>query len=137
MNKAIFRRQNGMALTAVMITLILLSLIAGYTMTLSYNNQKAYRTVTGTRIKAYYAAQAGAVDAQWRIRTGYMTCTAPACTNWTVGAFPGVVSFSNPLFFVGYKLDIDGDGVSDVSVIINPVDGNGLRPIISEGIDHY
>jgi Tfp pilus assembly protein PilX len=125
---------NGMALTIVMITLILLSLVAAYALNLSYNQHKLFQSSTGKRVKIYYAAQAGAVDAEWRIRTNAVAATCSgACNSWSSsgGDFTAAGSTAS------YALDIDGDGVNDVVVAIGAVNANGLRPIDSTGIDHY
>ncbi len=114
-----YLNEKGMALTIVMVTLILLSLIAGYALNLSYNQHKLFGDSSGKRIKIYYMAQAGAVDAEWRIRTNF-------------GA-----NFTNPLTTMTYSGDVDGDGVNDFTVVIGAVNANGLRPIDSTGIDHY
>jgi hypothetical protein len=95
-----------MALTVVIIVLMMLVLLGGYILTLAYNHYRLQQSVGGQRMAAYYRARAGVVDAQWRIRRdpgGLFAAGGPAY---------------NPS---AYSLDIDDDGVNDVTVDISEV----------------
>ena len=63
MKRLILSNNRGMAITVVMITLILLSLLAGYSLNLSFNQTRLFQNSAGKRVKVYYAAQAGVVNA--------------------------------------------------------------------------
>ena len=110
------RDEKGMALTIVIVITLIIVLLAGYILNLSYNKTRLVNTVGVKRTRTYYRAQAGVVDAFWRIRVN-----KPA---------EGAGSFKDPAFAPPpYFIDIDTNTVtadrtaaSDVEVIISPMD---------------
>ena len=117
-----------MALTIVIIFTLIIALLAGYILKLSYNKTQLVNTVGIKRTRTYYRAQSGVVDAFWRMRVD-----KPAL---------GIGSFKDPAFAPPpYFIDIDTNTVtvdrtaaSDVEVIISPVDdATKLRRVESIG----
>lgn len=117
------KNQNGVALTIVVIVLIIMGILSAYAMNLGYNQRRMQEQASGRRIKIYYRAQAGAVNAMWRIRSDVAGDLTPA------GTFTNAAYNPNT-----YLMDIDGDGVNDTSVDIGPLVG-GQRAILSTGLD--
>ena len=110
-------------MTIVIIIIIIMAMLALYVTTLGYNQKKLADSAGGRRAKIYYKAQAGVIDANWRIRTNY-TAGLP------VGNFR-----TDPNYSPTYSVDIDGDGTNDCQVTIGAVDASGKRPINSQGLD--
>jgi len=113
------KSDKGAILTVVIMVIVLLTLLAGYTLNFAYNQKRLTDRSSGAHLKAYYRAQAGVVDAQWRLRTdpgGLFAANGPA--------------YNPP----AYSLDIDGDGVNDVTVDIGATTAQG-RLIESIGRD--
>jgi Tfp pilus assembly protein PilX len=122
-------RQNlkGFALTMVIIILVLLALLATYITSISYNQRRFLDRNSSKRMKIFYCAKAGVVDANWRIRT-----------NYTAGLLPAAGSFANDVYDPApYNLDVDGDGTVDTTVDIGPVTNAATkeRAINSTGLD--
>ena len=121
------QNDKGVALALVVVVMIMLGLIATYATQLGYNQRRLTESMGGKRAKIYYRAQAGVVNAQWRIRTDYTAGLAPA-GNFTTDAYdPGA-----------YQLDVDGNGTNDCTVDIGPVTNAATkqRAILSTGIDN-
>ena len=114
---------KGVVLTVVIVIIIVLASLTLYVTTLTYNQKKLADSAGGRRSKVYYRAQAGVIDANWRIRTNY-TAGIP------VGNFR-----TNPNYSPTYSIDVDGDGTNDCQVTIGAVDASGKRPITSQGLD--
>ena len=108
---------RGMALVVVMVVIIMLTIIAGFVANLGYNQRRLLDVASGHRIRVYYRAQAGVVDALWRIRVNYLT-------NFTV---PGNTA--------AYSLDVDSDGINDTTVTIGAANAAGVRAINATGLD--
>ena len=115
---------KGMAMVIVIVVIMMLAMIGSYITSLRFNQRIIVDGASGHRAQAYYSAQAGAVDANFRIRTDFTTGLVPA------GSFATAAYDPNP-----YTIDIDGDGASDVTVNIGPVNGAGLRQIDCTGTD--
>ena len=124
------RNERGLALAAAIAIIMILVLLAGYVTQLSYNQKKLSASGSGQRVRNYYRAQAGVVDAGWRIRA-----------NYTVGLPNGGTApfnFTNDGYNPGpYNLDVDGDGAVDCTVDIGAVTNAATkqRPILSTGLD--
>ena len=118
--------QKGAALIVAIIFSTILVLVAGYVLTLGYNQTRQIETVGVRRTAVFYKAQAGVVDSAWRLRTQVLP--------------PGAADFTNP---PAYYIDIDTNTFSasdsasaDVRVDIGPMNAvTGLRPIESTGLD--
>ena len=124
MRRPDIKNQAGVALTIVVIVIVLLTLVTAFVANLGYNQKRMVDASSGRRIKIYYRAMGGAVDASWRIRTDY-----------TVGLAP-VGTFTNPAYNPGpYALDVDANGTMDTDVDIGPADAAGVRPVSSVGRD--
>lgn len=128
MKQLFLKDQKGVALTIVIIFTMIIALLAGYILSLSYNKTQLVNSVGVKRTRTYYRAQAGVVDAFWRIRVDKPPL--------------GVGSFKDPVFAPPpYFIDIDANAVtadrtaaSDVEVVISPVDpATKLRRIESIG----
>ena len=116
--KPIFRDSKGVALVVVIIIFTMLALMASFAMNLGYNQRRLSHVGTGTKVVNYYRAQAGVVDAYWRIRTNQGGIYTPP-------------AFDPPAYF----LDVDNNAVNDTTVDIGPVNAQGRRPILSTGLD--
>lgn len=124
MKKIILRNDSkGVALVLVIIAVMMLTGIGGFAANLAYNQRLFQNSSGGNRIRNYYRAQAGIVDACWRIRTN-------------TGA-----NFTIPATTLAYSLDVDNNGTNDTNVTIgalatgNPFPLTVGRPITSVGID--
>ena len=118
------QHRDGMAMTVAIIVIIILVSIVGYATTLGFNQKKLLDLSTGKRMIVYYRAQAGAVEAAWRIRENYTTGLLPAGT------------FADPNYNpAAYSIDVDLNGVNDATIDIGPVNATGRRPIVSTGLD--
>ena len=110
--KRLLNDTRGVALVIVIIVVVMLTLIGSFVASLGYNQRKLLETMSGQRAKIYYRAQAGLVDANWRIRTNYLT-------DFTVAGNTAA-----------YSIDVDRDGANDTDVTIGAAVG-GVRPISS------
>ena len=101
-------RQNerGIAMILAIITMLLILTVAGAILTLAYNQRRLGAGVGEAKLRAYYRAKAGLVDAQWRIRTD------PG------GLFAAGGTLYDPM---PYTLDTDGDGTDDVMADLGPI----------------
>lgn len=108
---------KGVAMVVVIVVIIMLTLIGSFMANYSYNQQRIVTVSSGRNIVLQYRAQAGIVDANWRIRTNYGT-------NFTVAGNTA-----------SYSLDVDGDGVNDTNVVIGAADAAGVRQIDATGLD--
>lgn len=127
-------RPTGAALTAAIVVITILSALAAFALSFAFNQQRLMNSLSRGYTKAHFAAQAGVVNAHWRIRKNYTTDI-------------GGGSFANPLFNPPvYYIDIDANTIStiqntnhDVSVDIGPVNTTGpfqgLRDISAVGND--
>lgn len=135
MRMGIFGNEKGVALLVVITFATVISLIAAYALRLSYNQARQVNAVSIRRTMINYRAQAGFVDAAWRIRT-----------NTAAPGTPG--SFMTPTYDPApYCIDIDTDAASalvggncvaaaDVRVDIGSRNAtSGLRTIDSTGLD--
>ena len=114
------QHRNGMAMTIVIIIVIILVSLVGFVTSLGFNQRKFLGASSGKKLVLYYRAQAGAVEAAWRIRENYTTGLSPAG------------SFGDPAYNPAvYLIDVDGDGTMDTNVDIDVVGANGSRKIIS------
>lgn len=94
-------KNPGFALTAVIIAIFMMMVLASAVLLYAYNIRRLQDSLAGLRTLAYYNANAGIVDAQWRIRTNYQ------------GNFdPGDPDPPS------YTLDVNGDSLPDVTVDI-------------------
>ena len=131
-------QESGVALTIVIIILIMLALLGVFVTNLGYNQKRLTDVSSGQRIRLYYNAQAGIINANWRIRTDQTTATA------TMTAMnPAVPNFSgNPAYTGNYTLN---DGTIHALVTIGavgaagpggvPAARPGVRPVTSVGRD--
>ena len=128
--------QRGVALTISIIILIMLALVGIFVTNLGYNQKRMTDVSSGQRIRLYYNAQAGIVNATWRIRTD-QTTAATVGTAVMSAMVPAVANFSaNPAYTGTYTLD---DGTIHVTVTIGAVGADPahptVRPITSVGRD--
>lgn len=134
MKMEIFGNEKGVALLVVITFATVISLIAAYVLRLSYNQARQVDAVSIRRTMNNYRAQAGVVDAMWRIRTN----TIPP---GSAGSF--LTPTFDPLpYFINVNDDTASAGelaASNVRVDIGPVItiGNaiGTRRIVSAGLD--
>lgn len=111
--------EAGVALTAVIISIVLVSLVAASALSLGYHQRVLTKKAVSSRTKAYYFAQAGLVDAREIIRKD-------AGGNFATPSY-------NP---APYTLDVDGDGDADVTIDIGAVNGTtGYRTVEATGHD--
>lgn len=116
---------RGVALTVVAIVILMVGLLAGYVTQLGFNQRKLSDAASGKRAKIYYRAQAGAVEAMWRIRANYTTGLD------TVGSFTTDAYNPGP-----YSIDIDGDSVMDATIDIGAANvTTKQRAILATGLD--
>ena len=120
---------KGVALVIVIMVIIMLTLLGGFAANLAYNQRRLLDIASGRHIRNYYAAQAGVVDASWRIRTNYTGATS--CTPGGLGG-----DFTNVNYSPTYLCDLNNDGVMIASITIGPANlSTGVRQIKSEGLD--
>ena len=124
-----YPNDKGAAMTIVIILVIIMAFLATLVTIMSYNQKKLSQSVSGRRAKIYYRAQAGVVEANWRIRE-----------NYTVGLVNGGggASFIDDAYDPqAYSIDTDGDSVNDCTIDIGPKTGGpaGRRAISSVGLD--
>ena len=131
----ISKKEGGFVLTAAIMFIVMLALLAGFVLNAGYNKRILANNVGITRTRAYYRAQAGVVDAAARIRLDY-----------TTGLTSG--SFTNPAYNPApYYLDLDANPPTlsaapftgyDVTVDISAVDrdnnGNPVSPLTGRRI---
>ncbi len=129
--------QKGVALLVAIMFATLLALVAGYALKFSYNQTRQVDAVGIKRTGVYFRAQAGVVDAMWRIRTDTIPPGSVSGSHFTTQAFDPPA----------YYIDIDSDTAtaaqdtsststaSEVKVDIGPVNASGLRSIDSTGLD--
>ena len=112
-------------MVVVIVIITMLTLIGAFMTKMTYNQRTLVSVTSGKRVQVYYRAQAGVVDAHWRIRTNY------------TGAPMGGGDFTNPAFDPPpYSVDMaPADGNNDFTVDMGPVNASGLRPISSTGLD--
>ena len=127
------KNQKGSVLTAAVILATLVALMAAAVLSLGYNQTSQIEEVGIQRTSTFYKAQAGVVDANWRIRV-----------NRTLAGWGG--NFTDPNFNPPvYYIDLEAttaanmyknarDANSDVEVDIGPM-VNGLRAVDSKGLD--
>lgn len=130
-----FGNKKGAVLFVVLLFSLVMTSIMVYITNMAYQRTRLVDAVGIKRTKTYFRAQAGLVDAFWRIRTNH--------------AVPGAAgNFSDPNFAAEYYIDIDSGSVtaartatSAVKVTIGPRNqtvGNplyGLRPVSAVGFD--
>ena len=110
------KRPAGFALTATVIAILLMVILAATALLLASNMRQIQDRFLAGRTRAYYYAQAGTVDAQWRIRTNLGDEYGPA---------------DDP---PSYTVDVNGDGRADVTVDIGAEDpSTHLRQISATG----
>ncbi len=110
------KNHNGVALTLAIVMIFVIIILGIIALNLAFNYRKLSDSVSAAHVQAYFRAQAGVVDARWRIRNNIGGDFTVAAT--TLGPYP---------------LDIDGDGVNDVTVTITAANAQGLRTISSQG----
>ncbi len=127
------KNDKGAVLTVVIIIIIILTLLAGYILNLAYNQKRLTDHLSGTHLKAYYRAQAGVVNAQWRIRNNVVG---------DIGG-SGANDFLNPSWNPGpYSIDLSTDAVhsppnaaDEVQIDIGATTAQGFRLIEATGSD--
>ena len=127
--------EEGMAMMVALMTGLIVALICTYALDLAYNQKRQLRTLAASeRTKVYYRAQAGMVDATWRIRNNRTL----AFTGWTSDF--NNANFNPPVYYI----DIDtgtysetNSATADVKVDIGIVNSaTGMRSIDSTGLDN-
>ena len=116
-------------MAVVTVIIVMLGILTGFITQLSYNQKKISDAASGRRAKLYYLAQAGAVEASWRIRVNRTT----ALTNNGTGT-----SFTDDGYNPApYSIDVDGDGTMDTTIDIDAVVTTALknRPVRAAGCD--
>ena len=118
--------RRGVALTVTMVIIVVLVLLASFTVNYGYNKKRLVDINSGRRDTLNFRAEAGVVDANWRIRSNYTVGLSPA------GSFATDAYDPAP-----YGLDVDKNGVTDTCVNIGPVTNvnTGQRSIVSTGIE--
>ncbi len=112
------KKQDGIALTLAIIMILVMIVLGIVALSLAYNYRTLSDSISVSHTRAYFRAQAGIVDARWRIRNN-IGVDFRVATN-TLGP---------------YSLDIDGDGVNDVTITIGAANAQGLRTISSQGLE--
>lgn len=130
-----FGGETGAVLFVVLLFSLVMASVMVYITRMVYQRTRLVDAVGIKRTKTYFRAQAGLVDAFWRIRTNH--------------AVPGATgNFNDPNFSAEYYIDIDSGVVtstrtatSAVKVTIGPKNqtvGNpqyGLRPVSAVGFE--
>lgn len=112
--------ERGVALLMTIILIVGMTLLAAAALNASFQYRNLRESIGVRHTQSRYRAQAGVVDARWRIRNNVQG-------DYRVAAFDPAP----------YELDIDNDGTMDVTVdigpaVIDPAGANNLlRPIRS------
>ena len=116
--------ESGVAITLVLIAVIVISAFASYALMIGFNHRTVMNTHVKNRTQAYYSAQAGMVDANWRIRNNVLTNNAGALIITGVGA--GAQDFTNPLFNPNpYCLHVEGgNNMNNLNVALDDIHVN-------------
>ncbi len=125
--------QKGIALTIAIIFIIATMGIIALLLNMSFDYRSLSDRVSSTKLKAFYAAQAGIVDAYWRIRTN------------TTSDWGGGLSFANsgwdpPVYFLDMganppTFSLTQQPGSDVRIDIGLPDASGVRAMAAKGFD--
>ena len=106
-------------MTIVIIVIVIMAFLATLITTLGYNQRKLSDSAGGRRAKIYYQAQAGVIEARWRIRENIGG-------NFTTDAYDPAP----------YSIDVDGDGTNDCDIDIGPANPvTKQRAIVATGKD--
>ncbi len=121
--RTLSNERGAILFIAIIFSLVVTSVMV-FTMNMAYQRTRLVNTVGIERTEFYYHAQAGLVDAFWRLRTSTLPPGAPADL------------FANPARSATYFMDIDGNGisaavvagVSDIRVDISAVGAAAVPP---------
>jgi hypothetical protein len=124
------RGNGGFAMVFVMVVITILAMFAVWVTIQGYNQRKLLDVTSGQRAKLYYRAQAGVVEAAWRIRDNYTSGIGGVIPP---GGFPANDTWNPP----PYSIDVDGVGGNDTSIDIDAVVSGTLknRPVRSAGCE--
>jgi len=130
------RHEKGAMLFVALLFCLMISSLMVYLLNLAYQRTRLVDTVGIKRTRNYYRAQAGMVDAFWRIRVDRRLA------GWASG-------FSDPTFTATYYLDTEGDAVSTTKTATSTVQVTvgaqnrtpgsalyGLRPVSVTAFDN-
>lgn len=132
---------KGIALLVVIMIIVTLAMAAAYSMSVGYNQQNVVNAAGGKRVVVENAAQAGMVDAMWRIRTGYRGTTTYTTAPLPPPGFPVpplamTFDFSTvPAYNPTYFMDLNVDGTVDVVVTIGPAVLNATTGVMQRAIN--
>lgn len=138
MRMGTFGNEKGVALLVVITFATVIALIAAYVLRFSYNQARQVDAVSIRHTMINYRAQAGVIDAFWRIRTNPIPPIpgAPAGSSFTTA------TYDPPPYFIDIDTDTvtaGQDAASDVRIDIGSMnatgDAIGLRPVVSTGLD--
>ena len=123
---------TGIALTLVIMIVIMVSVLAAAAMTLGYNQKRLSDATVSNRTQGFYYAQAGIVDAQWRIRNNALKNKAG------VDVITGDVGSTGSDFTTAsfnpkaYCLDLDSDDIHNSNATDNCDVSDEVKINISE-----
>ncbi len=103
--------QRGAALLVAIIVIVMVTGLAATFMRMAYNMKLVMYGVSGGRTYAHYRAQAGIVDAQFRLRTNYL--------NGLASPAPPANGFRDPTYAVSYYITI-GMGYGGAQINYTP-----------------
>lgn len=121
--------EAGIALSIVIVSILLLSILAASALTFGFHQRKLAQQASGDRTEKFYRAKAASIDADERMRTNFgLSFFSDGCSS--------PVSISNPNCKpLPYYLDVDGDDKLDVRINISKPDPiTGLRTVESKTI---
>ncbi len=134
----VISNNRGAVLFATFLFCLLITGVMLYLMNSSYQRSRLIQTMGEIRTRNYYRAQAGLVDAFWRLRG-----------NRNLAGVAGAGGFDNAATTLTYFIDMDSDAISaaqtpacDIRVNIaarNTTAGNpqfGLRRVTASGLDN-
>jgi Tfp pilus assembly protein PilX len=124
--------RRGIAMTAAIMTIMILAILAAVVLNLALNQARLAGAPVQGRTRAFFRAQAGLVDAKERIRIGSCPACKGACASCDTAC--ATCPYELDATTANYTLDVEGDAVQDTTVTISARNTTTkLRTITSNG----
>ena len=132
----ILEEEDGFVMTVAIIFIIMLALLAAFVLNAGANRRIMADNVGARRARAYYHAQAGAVDAQARIRLNTTTGLTPAgsFTDSTYNPAPYYLDLSTNPPTLTTTAPARYDVTVDISAVNKNNDGTAVSPLTGRRI---
>ncbi len=135
--RAASTNQRGAALLVAVIVILMVTALSAVFLRMAYNMKILMYGISGGRTYAYYRAQAGIIDAQYRLRTNFLTgLTSPPANGFLDPTYA-------PTYFISLTLGYGGAQTTytpgSTRVQISAAAGNspnGVRTITALGREY-